>query len=490
MLMDSARSRVREAGRRGAGERASGSPPRPSGATRDEVNRLENQRDQVRGELTALSELLEAERKRLAESLGDGASFRGEDADAQRRRSPSFVRRRRPQSRVLDDDLEAQINEDAAAAAPSAPRLGRPRGGRATLEAAGRGRARRISPPFRPSTDSGPDTEAWHPEQHERSSARATRVAQAKVDAGAQPYGSRVRTGSPEAGSQARRRCAQPRRRIRTTTAVPSDSSPTAVKTSVVPPGSSSPERRPRSSARWRAPERQCDPATRSRTRPARAASATTSRIRSVTCSPASRRARCTRRMTSRASPSASSSGVVSRSRATMPDLSGKRPAGSRVRRAQAQLELALAASRRRRPRTVPSADETSRPFCAAAMTCWVRSPEPGAERGRDDAEDGLGQLADGLEQLDLLHVHLVGDQVGETASRRLGTRGGHRQRRERQARPAPGRLADRVARRADLPGEVHRLDELGVGWQLVGVGPGGEVHAALRPSGPGRPPR
>src|SRR5271165_3846896 len=42
---------------------------------RDEVARLENQRDQVRGELTALSAVLDAERRRLGEALNEALRF-------------------------------------------------------------------------------------------------------------------------------------------------------------------------------------------------------------------------------------------------------------------------------------------------------------------------------------------------------------------------------------------------------------------------------
>jgi DivIVA domain-containing protein len=135
---------------------------------RDELTRLENQRDQVRGELSALSGLLDAERTRLAEALGAALRF------VERTLTPAKeVSELRPVPSTsgghVPDDLEAQINEDAAAAAPLTPATEttpatesspapektaaagpESEGGRANLAAV-------------PSLDeSGPDTEAWH----------------------------------------------------------------------------------------------------------------------------------------------------------------------------------------------------------------------------------------------------------------------------------------------------------------------------------------
>jgi transposase len=139
---------------------------------RDELVRLENQRDQVRGELSALSGLLDAERTRLAEALGAALRFvertltPAKDV-SELRPVPSITGAPATDGPAPDgpapDDLEAQISEDAAAAAPllpateSSPAPGETEvagaeteGGRANLAAV-------------PSLDeSGPDTEAWH----------------------------------------------------------------------------------------------------------------------------------------------------------------------------------------------------------------------------------------------------------------------------------------------------------------------------------------
>ncbi len=204
------------------------------------------------------------------------------------------------------------------------------------------------------------------------------------------------------------------------------------------------------------------------------------SRIRSVTFSPASRRARCTKRMTSRARPSASSSGVVSSSRVDDPHLARQGPARARARPAAGAARTLPASSCTPPACTVPSGSWAHSPFLVAAMTCWVRGPEPGAEGGGDDVEDRLGQVADGLEQPDLLHVHLVGDQVG------VGQEG------DRPPGPPPsgttgadGRGARPPCGSSARPSSTSRARSIAstrsrVRGQLVGGRPGLEVHAAL----------
>jgi len=124
---------------------------------RDELTRLENQRDQARGELTALSGLLESERKRLAEALGAALRF------VERTLTPSAeLSELRPltgsQASQVPDDLEAQINEDAAAAAPSVPAADTKSDDSGAEKAGGRPNLAAL-PPLE---DSGPETEAWH----------------------------------------------------------------------------------------------------------------------------------------------------------------------------------------------------------------------------------------------------------------------------------------------------------------------------------------
>jgi cell division initiation protein len=124
----------------------------------DEVARLEEQRDQVHGELSGLNGLLETERARLAEALSAALHF------VERTLTPSAeVAALRPmpgapRSGVLDD-LEDQINEDAAAAAPSPPPV---REDDADDPEFGRDVSRSSLSAVPPLAESGPDTEAWY----------------------------------------------------------------------------------------------------------------------------------------------------------------------------------------------------------------------------------------------------------------------------------------------------------------------------------------
>ncbi len=86
----------------------------------DDIARLEGQRDQVVEELRKLSALLDAERERLTGSLRAALSV------VEQTLSPSMETSElgpAPASSQAGapDDIEAQINEDAAAAAPSIP---------------------------------------------------------------------------------------------------------------------------------------------------------------------------------------------------------------------------------------------------------------------------------------------------------------------------------------------------------------------------------
>ncbi len=121
----------------------------------DDMARLHSERASVNAELKELSELLENERKRLTDSLRVALGLVEKTLTpskemAKRRLAPA------PASKGDDDDIEAQIDEDAAAAAPSLPLLDEDDGdddrGRASLAAV---------PPLE---DSGPPTQAWHPE--------------------------------------------------------------------------------------------------------------------------------------------------------------------------------------------------------------------------------------------------------------------------------------------------------------------------------------
>ena len=119
----------------------------------DDMARLHSERASVNAELKELSELLENERQRLTDSLRVALGL------VEKTLTPSKeMAKRRPAPasppKGDEDDIEAQIDEDAAAAAPSLPLLDEDDddGGRASLAAV---------PPLE---DSGPPTQAWHPE--------------------------------------------------------------------------------------------------------------------------------------------------------------------------------------------------------------------------------------------------------------------------------------------------------------------------------------
>ena len=481
VLMDTARSESEKLLTDARERTPNASPPKPSGAMPTTCPGCTARGHQVNAELKELSELLDNERKRLTESLRVALGL------VEKTLTPSkeiSKRRSAPTASPAhdEDDIEAQINEDAATAAPTVRSSTRARGvdegGRANLAAV---------PPLE---DSGPPTQAWRagvhdhlrPRQRLRFGAgtrigpallRQPRIGLDRLSSDARPGGLGVR-GAKAAPPGAP---AQPRRWT-CDDAVAVGQLASALNTSSAFEVCASGVGRQRSRSRSRAPGPRCGPSTAGR-RPLEASgSPIHSRIRSVTFSPASRRARCTKRMTSRARPSASSSGVVSRSSATIPTSPGRLrlEAGSEGRRRSSN---SPGSSSTPPASTVPSGSRDHSPLRVCGDDVLGALSEPRAEHGGDDVENGLGQVADGLDQLDLLHVHLVGDQVG-VVQQLAGTRCRHRQGRQWQACPAPGRLADRVAGRAHLPGEVHGLDEPGVRGQFAGVRPSFEVHAAL----------
>jgi vacuolar-type H+-ATPase subunit H len=87
---------------------------------KDDIARFEGRRDQVVDELRKLSDLLDAERERLAGSLRAALSVVEETLSASTEISELGLAPSSSQAGV-PDDIEAQINEDAAAAAPSIP---------------------------------------------------------------------------------------------------------------------------------------------------------------------------------------------------------------------------------------------------------------------------------------------------------------------------------------------------------------------------------
>ncbi|MGA3216920.1 MAG: DivIVA domain-containing protein [Acidimicrobiales bacterium] len=138
----------------------------------DDIARLERQRDAVREELKELSELLDSERKRLADSLRDALRFvertlppQGEISEL-RPVPPPF------EGSGGDDDIEAQINEDAEAAVSVPPDLEVGEEERASLAA------------LAPLEDSGPPTQAWQAEPMTIFSQGGDKVAGAALDPG------------------------------------------------------------------------------------------------------------------------------------------------------------------------------------------------------------------------------------------------------------------------------------------------------------------
>jgi cell division initiation protein len=148
---------------------------------RDEIARLETQRDQAKGELTSLSGMLEAERKRLSEALSAALRF------VERTMTPAAeVAEIRPVTAPgagrVPDDIESQINEDAAAAAPSPAPADTGADRQVSGSSSEVGRTSLAAVP--PLPDSGPDTEAWQPEHVTAMGRQDAEIMSAKVDAG------------------------------------------------------------------------------------------------------------------------------------------------------------------------------------------------------------------------------------------------------------------------------------------------------------------
>ena len=452
--------RVREAAGRGRESTPGASTPTPSGATRDEIARLEHQRDQVRSELTTLSSCstpsasgwptrcaprcaMSRRRCRLGADLRAAARRRG-----CWRRARSTTRSRRRSTRT-PRPLPGR-------SAPASPARRTPRGGhRVSAERPGADEAGRLAavPPLE---DAGPPTEAWQAEPMSilsqaptRPPARQARPARCSGAA----RGSRLDRLSADRPGRLR-----PRRRSgSTTTALPSDSSSAAVNQPSVAAGASPPACRARTSSSSREHLGRDVPLPFLEAR--------------------------------RHSPAASDGehdpvgdlkpGVAPGALHEADDVAGdalglELGRGLELERRRCPPRRAVTGSRPGRAAagaasyspgrsstpptcTAPSSRRDQSPLRAAAMTCWVRGAEPRAEGGGHDVEHGLGEVADRLEELDLLHVDLVGDQVRrrlEAAARPAPPRSGS----ESGSRAAAARrLADRVAGRAHLADEVHR---------------------------------
>ncbi|MGA3351623.1 MAG: DivIVA domain-containing protein [Acidimicrobiales bacterium] len=153
----------------------------------DDIARLERQRDKVRDELKELSELLDSERKRLAESLRAALRFvertlpgSGEISSIHPTSPPS-------ETRALDEQIEAQINEDAETAAPSL--MPAEVGTDAEAGDAGAEEARASLAAVPPLEDSGPPTQAWQAEPMTIFSEGGDKIGGVAIDPGARQFG-------------------------------------------------------------------------------------------------------------------------------------------------------------------------------------------------------------------------------------------------------------------------------------------------------------
>ena len=187
-------------------------------------------------------------------------------------RAAARVRRRGGQG-TIDDEIEAQINEDAEAAAPSIPpaeggadgATGAPR--RSELGPKRRGPT---SPPSRRSRTSGPPTEAWQAEPMSILSQGADIAEGGGRRRCRSTTPAAARTGSPEASSSWRHggRAVRPRCRLMTHGARRRTARPSAVnQPSSLGQLSLCGGPGPRSRARSRAPGLRCGPATLQRPR-------------------------------------------------------------------------------------------------------------------------------------------------------------------------------------------------------------------------------
>jgi len=147
----------------------------------DDLARLHGERAQVTGELKELSELLETERKRLTESLRAALGLVEKTLTSSKEMSkhrPAPT----PSGEGVTDDIEDQINEDAAAAAPSVP----PPDDAGDEEDESGPRNLAAVPPLE---DSGPPTEAWQAESMTFFSPGRGKVGGTEADAGPHHFG-------------------------------------------------------------------------------------------------------------------------------------------------------------------------------------------------------------------------------------------------------------------------------------------------------------
>ena len=211
--------------------------------------------------------------------------------------------------------------------------------------------------------------------------------------------------------------------------------------------------------------------------------------MRSPTSRPAALRASCTARTSSRARPSARSSGVSSSSSATVmpPSLATPQPSIVSWTRSTSPGASSIA-----RPWGAPTSRRTVSPRASAAASDPSsrferrrRVLDPGSEPWAEDLEVRLGapapELVGGLGEQHLLHVQLLGDQVQERLEGGVVPGVVDDGLQQRLADAHLGLGADPAAELDDLADRGHRVVERRVHQTLVRRRVVGQVHGVRR---------
>ena len=184
-----------------------------------------------------------------------------------------------------------------------------------------------------------------------------------------------------------------------------------------------------------------------------------------------------TRRTTSRALPSCSSSGVRSTSSTITPVPPprvwlGRSPSATIVSvNSPGSSQWPPASTRSPSSRQLPGLDGADDVLGVPA--------EARPERRRQHLQHLPGDGADVVGQGDVADVDLVGDDLDERRPGPVGVGDGHRQGGERLADPPAVGLAHRQRRRAHVAHVVHRRDQVVVSQKVVGTRPVAQVHTA-----------
>ncbi len=96
----------------------------------------------------------------------------------------------------------------------------------------------------------------------------------------------------------------------------------------------------------------------------------------------------------------------------------------------------------------------------------------------RNEPEGAVG--VDVIAELDLLHVELVGEQLGQRFDGGVGVGPGEHGLGERQPNPESLRFAQCERRRDGVKKQIHGRDEVGIGWQCVDRRPIFEVDRSF----------